>query len=186
MAALKLIQRQIHQPVRLMGSVPQAFPRGAVAVTVIKPAGGQSLEFLLAKRKNPPGAGTWSIPGGKLELGEPTVAGGARELFEETGLRAGIHVAMSDRSFTTSDAIYRDPNGNVLFHYLIAQLWAGVIHPNAVERAQASDDVSELGWFTLSEVESGELTLGGNVGQVLQQLTAQVKVDESTGRVVPL
>ena len=163
-----------------------AYPRAAVAITVVRAAPGrQQLQFLLARRSNPPGAGSWSIPGGKLELGESTVAGGARELWEETGLESGTDVVISDSAYTTSDAIYWS-DGQVEFHYLIAQLWARVLDPGAAERAQASSDVSALGWFTLEEVQSGDMVLGGNVAEVLQRLTATVHVDPSTRHVLPL
>ncbi len=44
--------------------------------------------LLLGKRINAHGAGTWGLPGGHLEIGERMVAAAARELTEETGLRA--------------------------------------------------------------------------------------------------
>ena len=45
-------------------------------------------KLLLGKRKNCYGAGTWALPGGHLEQGEALATGAARELLEETGLRA--------------------------------------------------------------------------------------------------
>ena len=44
--------------------------------------------LLLGRRKNVFGAGEWGLPGGHLELGEKFEAAAARELWEETGLRA--------------------------------------------------------------------------------------------------
>jgi ADP-ribose pyrophosphatase YjhB (NUDIX family) len=41
---------------------------------------------LLIERGKPPAAGQWSVPGGKLERGEPLAQGVAREVREETGL----------------------------------------------------------------------------------------------------
>jgi len=46
-------------------------------------------KLLLGMRKNCYCAGTWGLPGGHLEQGEALAEGAARELFEETGLRAG-------------------------------------------------------------------------------------------------
>ena len=45
-------------------------------------------KLLLGKRKNVYGAGTWGLPGGHLEYGEGMKEAAARELGEETGLKA--------------------------------------------------------------------------------------------------
>jgi ADP-ribose pyrophosphatase YjhB (NUDIX family) len=41
---------------------------------------------LLVERSQPPSAGAWTVPGGKLEPGETLAQGVAREVREETGL----------------------------------------------------------------------------------------------------
>ncbi|MCE5300253.1 MAG: NUDIX domain-containing protein [Spirochaetia bacterium] len=45
-------------------------------------------KILLVKRKLPPMAGTWALPGGFMDQGESIENAGRRELLEETGLRA--------------------------------------------------------------------------------------------------
>lgn len=45
---------------------------------------------LLIRRGSEPLKGQWSIPGGKLELGETLVEGVRRELLEETGLEVRV------------------------------------------------------------------------------------------------
>ncbi len=42
--------------------------------------------LLLIKRGHPPGAGRWSIPGGRVEPAETDAAALRREVLEETGL----------------------------------------------------------------------------------------------------
>ena len=42
--------------------------------------------LLLIKREHEPGAGLWSIPGGRIEPGETDAEALVREMFEETGL----------------------------------------------------------------------------------------------------
>ena len=54
----------------------------AVGAIVFDAAG----RVLLVERGNPPGAGLWSVPGGKLETGETLAQAVAREVREETGL----------------------------------------------------------------------------------------------------
>jgi 8-oxo-dGTP diphosphatase len=50
---------------------------------VIKDAAGR---LLLIRRGHPPGAGLWSLPGGRVEPGETDQDAVAREVREETGL----------------------------------------------------------------------------------------------------
>ncbi|TYP89913.1 ADP-ribose pyrophosphatase YjhB (NUDIX family) [Blastococcus xanthinilyticus] len=50
--------------------------------------------LLLVRRRNDPGRGLWSVPGGRVEPGETVAAAVEREVLEETGLRvrAGAEV----------------------------------------------------------------------------------------------
>lgn len=45
-------------------------------------------EVLLVRRGRPPLRGSWSLPGGRIEPGEPAERAALRELHEETGLVA--------------------------------------------------------------------------------------------------
>jgi len=58
-------------------------PRIGVGVVVMREG-----KVLLGKRKGSYGADTWSFAGGHLEYGETIEACAARELAEETGLKA--------------------------------------------------------------------------------------------------
>jgi 8-oxo-dGTP diphosphatase len=42
--------------------------------------------ILLVRRRNDPGSGLWSVPGGRVESGETDIQAVIREMAEETGL----------------------------------------------------------------------------------------------------
>jgi ADP-ribose pyrophosphatase YjhB (NUDIX family) len=46
--------------------------------------------LLMIRRANPPGAGRWSLPGGRVEAGETDAAAVIREVAEETGLQVVV------------------------------------------------------------------------------------------------
>lgn len=62
-------------------------PRPEVAVGAIAVRDGS---ILLIRRGNPPSAGRWSVPGGRVEWGESLAEALAREVEEETGLVAEV------------------------------------------------------------------------------------------------
>jgi 8-oxo-dGTP diphosphatase len=47
-------------------------------------------EVLLIRRGKPPRMGQWSLPGGRMELGETAAQAALRELAEETGVVAAL------------------------------------------------------------------------------------------------
>ena len=62
-------------------------PRPVPCVGVVCLRGSQ---VLLIQRGKQPRVGEWSIPGGRMEIGETVVAAGLRELAEETGVEADM------------------------------------------------------------------------------------------------
>ncbi len=67
--------------------------------------------LLLVKRANPPAKGMWSLPGGRLEVGETAEQGVVREVLEETGLvvRVEREVGTVERKAPSGDTyVIRD------------------------------------------------------------------------------
>lgn len=149
------------------------YPRAAVAALLCcNEAGSASAasarRYLLAQRKKAPGQGKWSLPGGKLELGEGTLDGAVREVAEETGLSAG-DLVMHPHPITTTDAIYRkDGEDGYAFHYCIAQVFAWV-KEERTGAVQAGDDAAAVAWFSQEDIrrlgERGEVA--GNVSAIV-------------------
>lgn len=68
--------------------MPKTAARPSVTVdVVIFTLRDDDLQVLLVKRKHPPYAGRWAIPGGFIAPDEPLDAAARRELEEETGVR---------------------------------------------------------------------------------------------------
>ena len=74
----------------------------------------QTGKVVLVKRKYEPLAGQWSLPGGRLELGETLEAGLAREMAEETGLVVEVGPVVD-----VFDRILLDPERRVRYHYVL-------------------------------------------------------------------
>jgi ADP-ribose pyrophosphatase YjhB (NUDIX family) len=71
-------------------------------------------KVVLVKRRFEPLAGQWSLPGGRLELGETLEAGLTREMLEETGLEIEVGPVVD-----VFDRILLDPERKVRYHYVL-------------------------------------------------------------------
>jgi len=69
---------------------------------------------LLVKRRDEPGRGQWSPPGGSVEVGETVEQAAAREALEETGV-----IARPDRVLDLRNVLLRDGRGTVQWHYVL-------------------------------------------------------------------
>jgi ADP-ribose pyrophosphatase YjhB (NUDIX family) len=117
-------------------------------------------QLLLVRRRNPPDAGKWGFPGGGQELGETVAAAAVRELAEETGVEAEPSGVLD-----VVDFIERDEEGRVRFHYaLIAVVldWRG-------GDGVAADDVDELRWLTLEEIDALLASASERVGPIARK-----------------
>jgi 8-oxo-dGTP diphosphatase len=122
-----------------------ARPIVAVLAVVLRGAGSEA-RALIVQRARPPNAGRWGFPGGVLELGETVGAGAMRELREETGVSAE-----PGRVLNVHDAIHRDSEGRVQFHYILIAV-RGIWRSG---EGVAGDDAAAVAWATRAEIEAG-------------------------------
>ena len=105
---------------------------------------------LLIRRGHEPRKGAWSIPGGKLELGETIVEAVRRELREETGLDVEVGELIE-----ALERIECDADGRVRFHFLILDYRCNARAGHPVAGGDALDVAfvaeNELGKYALSE-----------------------------------
>ena len=97
------------------------YPRAAVAITVMQST--TPPRFLLAQRTKPPSTGAWTLPGGKIELGERALAAAARELHEETSL-GPPHVRFHPLAFAHTDVIAPCRDGERRYHFTLLHMLA--------------------------------------------------------------
>jgi 8-oxo-dGTP diphosphatase len=102
-------------------------------------------EVLLIRRGTPPRLGEWSLPGGRIEWGEPAAAAALRELREETGVEAQLIglIDVVDGLFTSRSS------GETTRHYVLVDYAARWVSGEPV----AGDDASEACFHPLSAID---------------------------------
>jgi 8-oxo-dGTP diphosphatase len=132
----------------------QAFlpsPSPVPAVIAVLVHEGQAL---LVRRANPPDAGLWGFPGGKIDYGETVKAAALRELLEETGVRA-----QAQEILTTLDILARSGDGALQQHYILIAVrcrWLSGL-------PLAGDDALEARWFPVSDLRPDRLPMSADV-----------------------
>jgi 8-oxo-dGTP diphosphatase len=106
-------------------------------------------KFLLARRAVPPKL--WTLPGGRVEMGESAADAARRELKEETGMDADIVGFAGFREMVLKDAA-----GNIDRHFVIlsfAARWrAG--------EARANPELAAVEWIAPADLGRFETTEG--------------------------
>jgi 8-oxo-dGTP diphosphatase len=106
-------------------------------------------KILLEKRKNEPGKGKWSIPGGLVDLEESTEQAVIREVLEETCLEVD-----APRLIDVVSDVSLDENGKVKYHFVIIDYLVTLKRGEV----KAASDADALKWVPFSEVEAYDLT----------------------------
>lgn len=103
---------------------------------------------LLVRRGGEVGHGLWAVPGGFVELHEPTVAAALRELQEETAFPWSTDTLLRGRQ---ADALFQDPGrsarGRVISHAFYFRFG-----DMPLPKVKAHDDAQEARWFHVSDL----------------------------------
>jgi ADP-ribose pyrophosphatase YjhB (NUDIX family) len=105
--------------------------------------------IVLIRRDQEPAKGTWTFPGGAVELGESLHDAARREALEETGLRVELGDVV-----TVIDHVARDEAGRVRYHYVIVDYFARPVGGSL----QSATDVSDARWFCLADLDGLDMT----------------------------
>ena len=107
--------------------------------------------ILLIRRGQPPQAGCWSVPGGRVERGESLTEAVVREVEEETGLIVSVGSFLGWAERLTE-----------AHHYVILDFAAAPIGGlGSVDATlRAGDDASEAAWVLIEDLDRSALVDG--------------------------
>jgi ADP-ribose pyrophosphatase YjhB (NUDIX family) len=108
------------------------------AVTIIRDAETDDSQLLLLRQPSHHG---WGLPAGLLKRREQAIAGAARELFEETGVR----LEPEELTAAVPNAIVH-PTG------VVDTVWFGSVPASATPLRVDGGEVLEAAWFPLDDL----------------------------------
>jgi len=111
-----------------------------VGVGVIIRNNGQ---YLLLKRQNSHGSGTWSPPGGHLEYGETLEQCAIRETAEETSL-----IVENVAYLGITNDFFLDDNKQYI------TVWMEGIRFKGIAKINSDREMSDIGWYRLEQLPS--------------------------------
>lgn len=104
-------------------------------------------EVLLVQRRNEPGKGQWSLPGGVVKVGESLKEGIKRELLEEVSIQIEIGGLVG-----VFDRIIPDRQNRIKYHYVLVDYWGWQISG----RPKPGSDISAVRSVLLREIKAFE------------------------------
>ena len=104
-------------------------------------------QLLLVRRGRGPAAGEWSVPGGRVAVGEPAEAAVVREVAEETGLDVVVDELLG--------WVERFDEGH---HFVILDFRVTVLDPDAP--VHPGDDATEAAWVPIPDLGDYRLVNG--------------------------
>jgi 8-oxo-dGTP diphosphatase len=110
--------------------------------------------LLCIRRGHGPGAGLWSLPGGRVEAGESLYEAVVREVMEETHLEVVV-----DRFVGHVERIGDS------YHFVILDFAVTLLEPDA--EPLAGDDAAEAAWVPFEEL--GDLRLVDGLYEFLRE-----------------
>jgi mutator protein MutT len=123
---------------------PDGALRDGASIAVFK-----DRKILLVKRGRAPFAGSWSLPGGKLEADETPRQAACRELKEETGIEAEVEGVVDTVKVAAGDEQNRHGYRLTVFY-----------GRHTGGKLKAASDSERAEWVSLDEVESLPMTEG--------------------------
>jgi 8-oxo-dGTP diphosphatase len=158
---------------------PRRFPPVGLTVDiVIFTIRAAELCVLLIRRGKHPARGRWALPGGFVGVAEELDAAAARELREETGVAAGVHLEQL-RTYGSPD---RDPRMRIVS---VAYL-ALVADPPA---PRAGTDAAEARLWSISELERDAVPLAfdhrGILDDALERVRAKLEYTSLATTLLP-
>ena len=113
---------------------------------------------LLERRGQPPAQGSWSLPGGLVDVGETLEQALTREVREECSIEITVGPILG-----VFEPIVRDDEGRIRYHYVVIDYLAFY----ARGEVAIGDDAAELRWVPFNDL--GEYALLPETREIVER-----------------